>query len=106
MPYLLRVKSNTAQFISSNAFITEEVVENADSARLIPKYNADAIDPGDVYALHNIIPEAEFNALTISALATAKRPERLPLLPYRHSKWVNQHLDLVFSAPKPNRKNL
>ncbi|EPQ55866.1 RNA polymerase I associated factor, A49-like protein [Gloeophyllum trabeum ATCC 11539] len=85
----------------------EEAKATADSSRLIPRYNGDAATPEDVYGLHDIIPELEWNALPISAFMAAQtQRDRVALLPYTRSTWVNQHLQLAFSAPKVNRSTL
>ena len=59
--------------------------------------------PDDAYKLHDIIPEAEFNALSITKIRGANGHNRILALPYSRSNWVNQHLTLLFSAPKPNK---
>ncbi|KAI0354308.1 RNA polymerase I associated factor A49-like protein [Trametes cingulata] len=85
----------------------EEAKATADSSRLVPPYNADAQNPGDVYALHDIIPEAEFNALPISAFKSAKSDkDRIALLPFSRSDWLKLQLKLIYSAPKPNKTDL
>ena len=74
---------------------------------MIPPYNENATRPDDVYKLHDIVPEAELNSInviTIKGLAT--NLERVQALPYTRSNWVNQHLALLFSAPKPNKTEL
>ena len=86
---------------------SEEAKATADSHRLIPPYNEDAERPQDVYSLHDIIPEAELNALPINAFKSAKTPqERYALLPYARSDWVQLQLRLVYAAPKPNKNDL
>ncbi|KAI0632958.1 RNA polymerase I associated factor A49-like protein [Trametes polyzona] len=85
----------------------EEAKATADSSRLIPPYNADAQSPKDVYALHDIIPEAEFNALPISVFKAAKSDhDRIALLPFKRSDWLRLQLKLIYSAPKPNKTDL
>ncbi|KAI8990415.1 RNA polymerase I associated factor A49-like protein [Trametes punicea] len=85
----------------------EEAREAADSSRLIPPYNADAQSPKDVYALHDIIPEAEFNALPISVFKSAKSDhDRIKLLPFNRSDWLKLQIKLIYSAPKPNKGEL
>ncbi|KAI0759036.1 RNA polymerase I associated factor, A49-like protein [Fomes fomentarius] len=85
----------------------EEAKATADSSRLIPPYNADAERPEDVYALHDIIPEAELNALPINVFKSAKtHQERYALLPFNRSDWVKLQLRLIYSAPKPNKSDL
>lgn len=32
--------------------------------------------------------------------------QRVDSLPYSRSNWINQHLSLLFSAPKPNKIEL
>ena len=87
--------------------LPEEAKAAADSNRLIPPYNADAQRPQDVYALHDIIPEAEFNALPIGAIKSAKtHPERYKLLPFDRSDWVKLQLRLIFSESKPDKTEL
>ncbi|TFK48256.1 RNA polymerase I associated factor A49-like protein [Heliocybe sulcata] len=94
-----RIESNTTSLPTK-----EEAQAAADSSRLIPRYQADATMPDDVYQLHDIIPELEWNALPVSVLVAAKsQGERVALLPHTRSKWVNQHLQLSFSAPKVNK---
>lgn len=85
----------------------EEAIANADAARLVPKFNMAASDPGEVYALADIISDSELKAIPADAIAKAKTPaERNAQLPFRHSTWVKQHLHLVCSAPKPNKTNM
>ncbi|EIW76612.1 Rpa49 subunit specific to nuclear RNA polymerase I [Coniophora puteana RWD-64-598 SS2] len=82
----------------------EEAKASADSARLVPKYNADALTPQDIYPLHNIIPEAEWKSISVSSMTAAKtQSERTSLLPFRRSNWINQHLNQAFAAPSPNK---
>ncbi|KAH9852921.1 RNA polymerase I associated factor A49-like protein [Lenzites betulinus] len=85
----------------------DEAKATADSSRLIPPYNADAQSPKEVYALHDIIPEAEFNALPISAFKSAKSDkDRIALLPYSRSDWLRLQIKLIYSAPKANKTDL
>ncbi|PIL25986.1 hypothetical protein GSI_11740 [Ganoderma sinense ZZ0214-1] len=85
----------------------EEAKATADSSRLIPPYNEDAQRPQDVYALHDVIPEAEFNAIPVNAFKSAKTPqERYSLLPWSRSDWVKLQLRLIYSAPKPDKRDL
>ncbi|KAL1937406.1 hypothetical protein VTO73DRAFT_13742 [Trametes versicolor] len=85
----------------------DEAKATADSSRLIPPYNADALSAKDVYALHDIIPEAEFNALPISAFKSAKSDrDRIALLPFNRSDWLKLQLKLIYSAPKANKTDL
>ncbi|KAI0659646.1 RNA polymerase I associated factor A49-like protein [Cubamyces menziesii] len=85
----------------------EEAKAAADSSRLIPPYNADAQSPKDVYALHDIIPEAEFNALPVSIFKASKSDkDALSHLPSNRSDWLKLQLKLIYSAPKPNKTEL
>jgi DNA-directed RNA polymerase I subunit RPA49 len=58
--------------------------------------------------LYDIIPEAEFKALSISRFdATQSEKERIAILPYRKSTWVNDHLStLVEATGKKKKKHL
>ncbi|OCH90863.1 RNA polymerase I associated factor, A49-like protein [Obba rivulosa] len=98
---------HTIQQNTSSLPTQEEAKASADSSRLIPAYNADATRPEDVYPLHNIIPEAEFNALQVGAFRGAgSHDKRVALLPYTRSKWIEDHLFLLFEAPRLNKNNL
>ncbi|KAI0759667.1 RNA polymerase I associated factor, A49-like protein [Irpex lacteus] len=97
-----RIQENTESLPTQ-----EEAKATADSSRLIPPYDETATRPDDVYKLHDIIPEAEFNALSITSLKSAgSERERQAMLPYGRSNWVNQHLSLVYSTPKPNKTTI
>lgn len=97
-----RIQENTTTLPSQ-----EQAKATTDNNRLIPPYDPDASRPDDVYKLHDIIPEAEFNAISIGALLSSKTPsEKVTTLPYGRSKWVNQHLNLICSAPKTSKRSL
>ncbi|KAF8901069.1 RNA polymerase I associated factor, A49-like protein [Gymnopilus junonius] len=86
----------------------EESKEAADKNRLIPPFSADVTDPAEVYPLHDIIPEAEWKTLSISSFDAAQTHwERIALLPYQKSDWVNDHLKtLVNSTSKSKKKKI
>jgi len=58
--------------------------------------------------LRGIIPETEWKTLSISAFEQAgSEKDRIALLPYRHSKWINGHLErLMKESGKGRKKNL
>ncbi|EAU87662.1 Rpa49 subunit specific to nuclear RNA polymerase I [Coprinopsis cinerea okayama7 len=88
---------------------TEEAKVASDTNRLIPPFSTEATSPDDIYPLYSIIPEAEWKALSISALdSTKNEKERLALLPYRYSEWLRQHLRNSGTAesPKTRKRNL
>ena len=85
----------------------DEAKEEADNSRPIPPCNVHAQEPADVYPLFDIIPEAEWNALSISALIDAQdHREVRALLPHRRSNWVNQHITSVLKAETARTQNL
>jgi DNA-directed RNA polymerase I subunit RPA49 len=85
----------------------EEAKAKADSTRLIPQYDADALNPNDVYPLHNMIPKSEWKALSISAyLGADGNAARIALLPFKRSNWINDHMSLAFASPTPNKTNM
>ncbi|KAK7688536.1 hypothetical protein QCA50_008074 [Cerrena zonata] len=97
-----RIEENTV-----NLPTKEEAKAEADAGRLIPPYNAEAQLPQDAYPLHGIIPETEFNALSVSGLKDASNSqERQALLPFSRSSWLRHKLNLEFATPKPKTKNL
>ncbi|OJA20553.1 hypothetical protein AZE42_07068 [Rhizopogon vesiculosus] len=82
----------------------KEAKANADSTRLIPQYDADALNPSDAYPLHNMIPKPEWKALSISTyMAADNSASRIALLPFKRSNWINGHLSLIFASPSPNK---
>ncbi|KAG5339886.1 hypothetical protein C0989_003104 [Termitomyces sp. Mn162] len=89
---------------------SEEAKVEADKNRLIPPFDITAIDPEDSYPLHNIIPEVEWKALSISAFDQAAGPgERKALLPFKWSNWINSHINATCAdthSPKRRKKNL
>lgn len=86
---------------------SEEAKANADSTRLVPQYDIDALNPSDIYPLHNMIPKPEWKALSISAYMSAGGgAERVALLPFKRSNWINDHLALAFTSPSPNKTTM
>ncbi|CAL1698160.1 unnamed protein product [Somion occarium] len=97
-----RIEENTVSLPSK-----EEAKAEADASRLIPPYDPDAERPQDAYPLHGIIPEPEFNALSVSELKAAPDANgRQAALPFGRSTWLRERLNLEFSTPKPKTKNL
>jgi DNA-directed RNA polymerase I subunit RPA49 len=91
------------------ARIVDEMKEIADSNRLIPPFDPNATIPADVYKLHDIIPEIEWKALSVSSFMAATRDsERIALLPFRRSEWINHHLKLLFKNEdeKPSKRTM
>ncbi|KAF5332926.1 hypothetical protein D9758_015956 [Tetrapyrgos nigripes] len=71
----------------------EEAKEVADANRLIPPFSTTADDPSDIYALHDIIPETEWKAITVTPFDEAQEHNvRRDLLSYKYSKWINNNL--------------
>ncbi|KAH7882046.1 Rpa49 subunit specific to nuclear RNA polymerase I [Phlebopus sp. FC_14] len=85
----------------------EEAQATADNTRLVPKYNPDAITASEIYPLHNIISQAEWKALSPTPfLHASTSKERIALLPYQRSSWINQHLNLVCASPSPSKTDI
>ncbi|THG97457.1 hypothetical protein EW145_g7611 [Phellinidium pouzarii] len=85
----------------------QEAKAIADSNRNIPPYDLNATTPEDVYKLYEIIPEAEFEAIPIrNILAASSMEERMKYIPFNRSDWIRQHLNSIFSSPKPNKKEI
>ncbi|KAF8626019.1 hypothetical protein AX15_005111 [Amanita polypyramis BW_CC] len=93
---------------SGGLMTQDEAKETADKNRLIPPYSATATEPEDIYPLHEIIPETEWKALSVSTLEQAtSEKDRIILLPYRHSEWINGHVErLMEESGKGRRKKL
>jgi DNA-directed RNA polymerase I subunit RPA49 len=76
-----------------------------DKNRLIPPFSESATDPADIYPLNDIITEAELKSLSISGFDAAQsEKERIAMLPYRKSTWVNNHLSTLAEATGKNKK--
>jgi len=85
----------------------EEAQATSDSTRLVPPYNADAHLPGNIYPVHNMIPETEWKSLSSATfLEAGLSHERISLLPFRRSKWINQHLNFICESPSPSKTNM
>lgn len=85
----------------------EEAKANADSTRLVPRYDIDALNPSDIYPVHHIIPKPEWKALSISPYTSASAgAERVALLPFKRSNWINDHLALAFASSSPNKTTI
>ncbi|KAF8515700.1 RNA polymerase I associated factor, A49-like protein [Hysterangium stoloniferum] len=80
----------------------------ADESRPIPRYNVQAKSPDQIYALHDIVSEAELNSISVSRLIHASDENgRLACLPFQRSSWINQHIKFEFeSSAKPSKNNL
>jgi len=87
--------------------LAEESQESANKSRLIPLFSFDAVDPADVYPLHNLIPEADWKAIPTSGFETAQsHQERVQLLAYRKSDWIHYHLRILGQKENKNNKHL
>ena len=88
--------------------MAEESQGTIDKNRLIPPFDTTATEPADIYPLHDIIPEAEWKALSVSAFDTAQTDkERIAILAFRKSTWLNDHLKaLVGVSGKSKKKNM
>ncbi|KAI6142495.1 Rpa49 subunit specific to nuclear RNA polymerase I, partial [Pisolithus tinctorius] len=84
----------------------EEAQATADSTRLVPPYNAEATVPSEVYPLHNIIPETEWKTLSEAPFLVVGQNQRIPLLPFQRSKWINQHLHSICDSSSPSKTNI
>ncbi|KAF8578888.1 RNA polymerase I associated factor, A49-like protein [Ramaria rubella] len=79
----------------------------ADGNRPIPQCNVYAKLPEDIYALHDIISEAELSSISVTQIMLASNDSsRISLLPYSRSSWVNQHLISECAAATSNKTNL
>ncbi|KAF5376047.1 hypothetical protein D9615_007665 [Tricholomella constricta] len=89
---------------------TEEAKEEVDKNRLIPPFDATAVEPEDIYPLHGIIPEVEWKALSVSAFdQVAHNREKMALLPFRWSQWLFKHISTKQAesdSPKRRKKIL
>ena len=87
--------------------LLEQAKSAADDSRLIPPFNADAERPDDIYPITNVITDAEWNSISISAMLKAENDrDRTALLPYNRSSWIKQKVQEVFAGRKPSKTEL
>jgi DNA-directed RNA polymerase I subunit RPA49 len=86
----------------------EQAAETAASARQIPPLNEDAVTPEEVYPLHSVIPEVEWNAISISEMLEdgLTLGLRMRTLPNARSEWIGDHMKQEFSSDKPKKRSL
>ncbi|KIM29209.1 hypothetical protein M408DRAFT_120522 [Serendipita vermifera MAFF 305830] len=63
----------------------EDAERTADDNRLVPRYNAGAVSPAEVYPLEFIISDAELKTISLDRTA-------LGSLPFRRSTWINDNV--------------
>ncbi|TFK37691.1 RNA polymerase I associated factor, A49-like protein [Crucibulum laeve] len=104
MDYLMDGIDKGAQGLMS----TDEAKTAADNNRLIPPFSSTATDPAEVYPLQDIIAEAEWKAISVSAFDEAANDgERIALLPFRYSEWLKWHVKaLAHETGKAKKKNM
>ena len=86
---------------------TDELKSNIHGNRLIPPFNPSASDPSEVYSLHDIIPEAEWKAISTHPFKhVTKSEEFVELLPHRGSNWLKQHVNLIVERSLLNKKQM
>ena len=87
--------------------LLEQAKATADNSRLIPPFNPGAERPDDVYPITNIITDAEWSSISISAILKAENDrDRTALLPYNRSTWIKQKVREAFAGRKPSKTNL
>ncbi|KAG5644280.1 hypothetical protein DXG03_008765 [Asterophora parasitica] len=93
-----------------SSVLIEEAKEEADKNRLIPPFDATAVDPEDIYPLHSIIPEVEWKALSVSAFDQVEGyKEKMALLPHKWGTWLFNQIKKQSDeseSPKKRKKNL
>lgn len=85
----------------------DEAKDVADANRLIPPFSATATESANIYPLHDIIPEAELKAISVSAFDEAQsHKERMALLPFSYSKWLQAHIKPTNTSTKARKLEL
>jgi len=98
---------STIEGNTTNLPTQEQAKATADNSRLIPLFNAAAERPDDVYPITNVITDAEWNSISISAILKAESDrDRAALLPYNRSAWIKQKVRDAFAGRKPNKTTL
>ncbi|KAK6454721.1 RNA polymerase I alpha subunit [Scheffersomyces xylosifermentans] len=85
----------------------EKMAESVTNDRPTPVANVDATNVEDIYPLINIIPKKEWDFLRISPLlADIDEKERIELLPYSKSSYINKRLPLLVSQKNAEKLQL
>jgi hypothetical protein len=87
----------------------EEIKTLNDSSRPIPPPNMLAATPAEAYSLDDIISPAAATSLKfyVKELIEAETDEeRIGMLAYRHSNWVNKRLNELCARDKPNKEKM
>jgi DNA-directed RNA polymerase I subunit RPA49 len=72
------------------------VEKDAESQRPVPPHNPDAETVDQAYDLNDIVPEVEMRAIPIGPFMESDR--KIPLLPFKHSTFVNDRLKALPSG--------
>lgn len=70
----------------------EEISQAVQDDRPVPPCNEAATAVEDIYSLHSIIPKREWSSIRVQPLMDAEEAERLDMLPYSKSNYVNKRL--------------
>lgn len=74
-------------------------------SELIPTPNLDTSQPDEVYPRESLIPSDEWSAISVSELLKATDDkERVAVLPYRRSRWIEAKMRSIINGPPAVRK--
>lgn len=74
-------------------------------SELIPTPNLETSQPDEVYPRESLIPSDEWSAISVSELLKATDDkERVALLPYRRSRWIEAKMRSIINGPPAVRK--
>lgn len=92
--------------ISWHVGLSEAEVDASLVSRLIPPPNMFTSNPSDVYPPSVLIPAEEAAAIDWKTLTNVKleEKERIALLPYRGSRWLEQKLRLASELPPSTKE--
>jgi DNA-directed RNA polymerase I subunit RPA49 len=69
-------------------------------SQFIPPPNLDTTDVSEVYPISVIIPPEEFAAIDVKSFANAENDrERMNLLPFRSSRWIEGKMRVALKMP-------
>lgn len=85
--------------------MSEAGADASSVSRLIPPPNLATSDPSEVYPLSILIPAEEAAAIDWKQLSNVKfdQKERIALLPFRGSRWLEQKLRLASELPSSTK---
>ncbi|EMR10653.1 hypothetical protein PNEG_01352 [Pneumocystis murina B123] len=98
---------NDVKEVTKNMSSLEEIHANTYPNLPIPPPNTQATKLEEVYSLSDIVTEPELLAIHVKAILQEQNERnRTLLLPFKNSRYVNEHLSKALKAEKKNKRHI